>query len=283
MSLRDRLVREEYVGANRCWPCTALNGAIVAVAALALALVWLPLAVLAAVLGGVAIAYRGYVVPGTPRFAPRLAERLPIPFGHPERTPTRSAADGASAVADGESGTEVAGNAENAASDATDPDSTDGDAVFDALRDAGVLVGTDADVALDGAFRTAWRERMRDVRAGDVAAAVSETRPSAAVERQIDESGDEWLVVDAGEPGESWLAPAVAVADVAAVDALAEYGVPRDTALPAASALRAFLERCPSCDGALAWETEGCCGGYGPDGPDRLLACQSCGAAVFAE
>ncbi|GGL30535.1 hypothetical protein GCM10009037_12790 [Halarchaeum grantii] len=279
MSLRDRLVREEYVGANRCWPCTALNGAIVAVVALALALVWTPLAVVAAGLGGAAIAYRGYVVPGTPRFAPRLAKRLPFSFGHSERSPTRSTTDGANRGPD-ERGGEAGADPDAAA---TDSDSTDGDAVFDALRDAGVLVGSDADVALDEAFRTAWRERMRDVRSGDVVAAVGETRPNAVVERQIDESGDEWVVVGAGTPDESWLAPAVAVADVAAVDALAKYGVPRESALPAASALRAFLERCPSCDGELAWETEGCCGGYGPDGPDRLLACQACGAAVFAE
>lgn len=268
MTLRDRLVREEYVGENRCWPCTALNAGIVAAAALVLAALWLPLALLTVVLGGLAIAYRGYVVPGTPRFAPRIARHLPVSFGHSERDGSPSVSDGGTPDGDA-NGSAAAG--------------PDGDAVFDALVDAGVLVGGDDDVALDEAFRADWRERMRDVREGDVAAAVGDVRPETAVERRTDEEGATWIVLGAGETDETWLAPAVAVADVAAVDALDARGVSPAVALPAASALRQFAERCPACDGALAWESEGCCGGYGPEGPSRVLACEECGAAVFSE
>ncbi|WP_435097525.1 hypothetical protein [Halarchaeum sp. P4] len=268
MTLRDRLVREEFVGENRCWPCTALNAGIVAVAALALVLVSVPLALLVAVLGSFAIAYRGYVVPGTPRFAPRIARHLPVSFGHSERAVVSSGRDGATTDADASGSSGVAPN---------------GDAVFDALVDAGVIGGSDDDLALDETFRADWRERMRAVRDRDVVAAVAETRPDTTVERRTDEDDAEWVVLRAGEPDETWLAPAVAVADVAAVAALDARGVSPDVALPAASALRRFLERCPACDGALAWETEGCCGGYGPDGPSRVLACEACGAAVFSE
>ena len=78
----DRVRQPAYTGGNRCWPCTALNLAIVAVLAGALLPVDRLLALLVVVAGTLAVYVRGYLLPGTPRFAPRLVEPLPVDFGH---------------------------------------------------------------------------------------------------------------------------------------------------------------------------------------------------------
>jgi len=70
--LRDSaaaLVDPEHTGENRCLPCTLVNAVGVAVVAGLLSRRRRSLGLLASVLGGAAIWLRGYVVPGTPRFA----------------------------------------------------------------------------------------------------------------------------------------------------------------------------------------------------------------------
>ncbi|ACM58053.1 hypothetical protein [Halorubrum lacusprofundi] len=82
--LRDSaaaLVDPEHTGENRCLPCTLVNAVGVAVVAGLLSRRRRSLGLLASVLGGAAIWLRGYVVPGTPRFAPRLVAPLPIDIG----------------------------------------------------------------------------------------------------------------------------------------------------------------------------------------------------------
>ena len=75
----------EHTGQNRCLPCTLVNAVGVAVVAILVARRRRPLGVLIALLGAAAIWLRGYVVPGTPRFAPRLVAPLPVDIGpdHP--------------------------------------------------------------------------------------------------------------------------------------------------------------------------------------------------------
>jgi len=92
----DAVADPEHTGENRCLPCTALNALGVAVAAGLLSRRRRSLGLLAAVLGGAAIWLRGYVVPGTPRFAPRLVDPLPIDIGpdHGEGLDSDSLADG---------------------------------------------------------------------------------------------------------------------------------------------------------------------------------------------
>lgn len=281
MSVPDRFVREEYVGDNRCWPCTLVNAAIVALCALVLVVVSFPLALLVLVAGAAAIRYRGYVVPGTPSFAPRLTARLGLDIGPEKPTPpTRNPGAESPRTPETDDAEHASGDAEPADAGAA---TTDGDAVFDALADAGVL-REDADgVALDPDFREAWRDRVRDVRERDPAEAVRSVRTDVPVEGHTDEGETEWVVVGAGDAEEQWLSPAVAFADVAAVEALDARGVDRDVALAAAAPLRRMLERCPVCDGTLSWDVEGCCGGYGVEGPSELLTCEACGATVASE
>jgi len=85
--LLDSLREPAHTGSRRCWPCTALNGVLVGIAALLVGRRWRSLAgVVVLGVGGLLIALRGYVVPYTPTVAPRIVDRLPVDigFGHSE-------------------------------------------------------------------------------------------------------------------------------------------------------------------------------------------------------
>jgi len=248
-----RLRRPAYTGANRCWPCTALNAAVVVALAALLAPASYWLAALA-LLGGVAlIALRGYVVPGTPRFAPRLVAPLPFEFGH------------GSDVDSGTLGEEV-----------------DPEAVMGGLLERGVLRADDGDLFLDEGFRAAWEQRMADLRtaADDELAA----RAAAAAGGDVDARfhGDRLLLAGGRDV---WLSRAVAIAETAAVETLAEWDVPAGLRAPAAQPLRTFVRICPVCGGEVRETTlRNCCGGPGSvlDNPERAaLACADCDATVF--
>ncbi|ESS03425.1 MAG: hypothetical protein A07HR67_01823 [uncultured archaeon A07HR67] len=82
----DSVREPEHLGENRCLQCALVNAVGVGVAALLLARHRRSLGLLVAVVGAAAIWLRGYVVPGTPRFAPRLVEPLPVDIcpNHPD-------------------------------------------------------------------------------------------------------------------------------------------------------------------------------------------------------
>ncbi|ELZ41133.1 hypothetical protein C471_06548 [Halorubrum saccharovorum DSM 1137] len=107
-ALRDAveaLADPEHTGENRCLPCTLVNALGVAVVAGLLSRRRRSLGLLAAALGGAAIWLRGYVVPGTPRFAPRLVAPLPIDVG-----PDHRAGIDSDSLADGKVTVEAAGD-----------------------------------------------------------------------------------------------------------------------------------------------------------------------------
>ena len=258
MSVIDTLRRPEYVGANRCWPCTVVNAAIVGLAGLALAVVSLPLALLAVAVGAVLVALRGYVVPYTPEFAPRLVAHLPVEFG-PEK-----AADGgrsSESLADGE---------------------IDGDRLLGELFEAGVLVGQQ-ELAPAAEFLDDWEAEMaslRELSDDDLAAAVAERVPGDFAGR----IEDGWLHLDAD--GESiLLSRTFAIAEGAAVAVLTDRGVDEETAIAAGRPLRMFAETCPACGGPVVETTVGaCCGGTSGvyDSPETaVLACDDCDERLF--
>lgn len=76
-SLLDRIREPAYTGSRRCWPCTVLNSSLLSVGVLFVGVVvsWLAATVLA-VVGALVIWLRGYLIPYTPAFAPRLATAL---------------------------------------------------------------------------------------------------------------------------------------------------------------------------------------------------------------
>jgi hypothetical protein len=280
MRLLARLRRPEYTGENRCRPCTIVNAAAVLVAAALVGVVSLPLGVVALVCGLVSIALRGYVIPYTPRFAPRLLTRLPVDsrrlgFAHAPR------ADG------GRESESLAGD-----------DDVDGDVLVRRLAEAGVITGDESgDLFLADGIRKRWQagmERLRTVSGGELAAATASAAPFPA-DGRVEGDGD-WVVVTRtaeagddesldGEAGdEVWLSRAHAIADTAVVAAVGDR-VDAPTAARAATPLRLFLETCPVCSGTVEETTvKACCGGTAGvyDNPETpLLACTDCGEPLY--
>ncbi|WP_253738578.1 hypothetical protein [Halohasta salina] len=254
--LIDSLSEPAYTGDRRCWPCTVLNAALVGLAALLIGRRWRRLGgVIVLGAGGLLIALRGYVVPYTPRFAPRLVDRLPVDVGV-DHAPPAEPSD--SLVA-------------------TD----DPNALVGVLIEAGVLTG-DEMLHLDDGFAETWGREMDALRGatdGEVAAAAAAAVPYDA---ESTVSGERLLV--AGDR-DAWLSRPVAIAEAAAIEALVEAGVDRETAARAAGPLRMFLPACPDCGGPVAESTvSNCCGGTKGvyDHPDReVLACVDCEAVCY--
>lgn len=265
-----------HVGPNRCWPCTVLNAAILAGLVLVVSVLSPLLALLVLVLGIAGITLRGYVIPFTPRFAPRAvgafpgAGRLFPSDKHDSNTgPSQHSPYGGTPGSIGD-------------------DNADGEHVLTTLIDAGVIVG-DTDLGLSEDVATDWRQRMDALATestDNLSDAVIDAAPDPIKTRTVGEDGREWIVVtdqDESLASETWLSRPVAIADVAAVDVLDEYGVPQSMAADAAPSLRLFLDACPDCGGAVAKTTgDGCCGGFGPGGPTPVLACRECDQRLAA-
>lgn len=296
MSLFETLRKPEHTGDARCWPCTAVNSAFVLGLAGVVGRRWKPAGVAVLALGAAAIALRGYVVPYTPQFAPRLVEQLPVDFKTDE---PRS--DSFSTVT-----VERPGDQESDARDETDadgeeaadgddepetpPDSdsltaldADGAQVMGALLDAGVIVDDGEMVAPTDEFVEAWESTMAELRGLDdeaFAAAVADAAPFEA-EGTVD---DGWVVVE-GEGQAVHLTRSIAIAETAAIRVMADYDVPEAVRVDAAQPLRMFLEHCPNCGGVVEeTTTAACCGGskgaYGGVVYD-VLACSECETIVY--
>jgi hypothetical protein len=267
-----RLRQPEYTGENRCLPCTAVNVAIAAGGAGALAAVGRPgLAAGGFTAGLAAIWLRGYLVPGTPELTKRyLPERVLRLFGK---------------------GTEPAPPAE------IDAESY--------LLSAGVLVETPdgSDFAFAPWFAAAWDDALDGMRlsavvddersateaddvgtSADVAALSSLTGVDGASLSLSWAEGAAFAFADGHRIGH-WESRAAFLADVAADRVLAD-GPDDWTDLPLAArsnvlgALRLFVERCPACEGPVALEervVESCCSSY-----DAIAGrCTACDSRLF--
>ena len=258
----DRLRRPAYTGANRCWPCTAVNLALLAVAVLAASRSRPGLGAALGVVGGGLIWFRGYLVPYTPRFAPRLVAALPGEFfGHD--APSDTLGD-------------------------VDPDEADGEAILRSLVDADAVTAAEERLVLTDDFATAWRERMEALSgAADarLVAAASEGSEAVASARVEDTGSETFLVVTGADGGTSWLRRPVAIAELAALRTLGEIGFPAAERELAAHAVCAFLETCPDCGGDVVEQAlSDCCGHTVPDAgtdPPQVLACENCGVAFY--
>ncbi|WP_336343967.1 hypothetical protein [Halalkalicoccus ordinarius] len=255
--------RPEYTGENRCWPCTVVNVVLVGLATITVAL-FSPLVAFGLALGGSgAILLRGYAVPYTPRFAPKLVERLPSswnPF-HAERVGPRE-------------------------SDSLATDDVDPEALLGALIEADVVAANGERLTLEKRFRERWREEMRTLRERsdeELAAAARDASAAASAAETVEGRERTHFVLSdgTGDPmTKSWLTRPVAVAETAAVRALSETTLSRQEAALAAGLLRMFLEECPVCDAPVHETSEAmCCGGgrAGSRPPRDVLACEECG------
>lgn len=255
-----RLRHPEYTGENRCWPCTILNAAVLAVTSVLVGSAQPGVGVAVALLGALVIWTRGYLIPYTPQFAPRLARWLPMEPFH-----TRRGGDSLGTLAP------------------ADSDDLEGERVLRRLVETGVVSVEGDRLTLAERFGTAWEERMAELAAGsssDLADAALRASTIAASARPEAGSGRSFVVLSDGSGNTSWLERPVAIAETAAAEALESAGVPADLRDVATHAVCAFLERCPACDDEIVeTDASSCCGGTVPsptETPPRVLACPTC-------
>lgn len=299
MSLLDALDpfrRPEHTGENRCLPCTVVNSAIVLALAGVVGRRWRPAGVAVLAVGAAAISLRGYVVPYTPRFAPKLVE--PLPFDFKNTTPSSDSfstveiSDDTSVVDDVDPISSEPTADETTERDGQLPDSdsltaldADGEQVMLTLLDAGVIVDDGEAIRPSDEFAEAWETAMATLRELDddaLAAVVAEAAPFEAA-GYVDDGG-EWVVVE-GEEQAVHLTRPVALAETAAIRVMAEFDVPANRRVEAAEPLRMFITTCPVCGGVVEeTNTDKCCGGsagaYGGV-TYEVLVCRDCEALVY--
>lgn len=265
MDVFDALRDESYTGSSRCWPCTLVNlCAVGLVAGFLCARGRKRSSLLAAVVGVAAVSLRGYLVPYTPAFAPRLVAASPLPDAWFHEGATH---DQAQSLADG-----------------VEPD---GEAVLQELVAADVVVAEGERLYLDDAFETAWHDRMDDLAAEslDSLAAILRNRlPQVDQVEPFADAGKQWIVLGSGTG--RLLPRPKAIAEFAAYEAVrTELGdVDPRRALAGAGALLMFLETCPVCDTALVESsTVSCCGGHSglQQNPDETLVCPTCEQRMY--
>ncbi len=260
----EAIRRPEYTGENRCSACTVVNAVIVALLGLALYRRRKPLGYLALAVGSALIYLRGYVVPGTPSFAPELVRPLPIDFEH----------DDPEGVGSGS----LTGSDEDA-----EPTEFDGEEIIDALARAGVIEAGEEELYLNESFREDWEARIEEL--GELEPDDLADRTAAASRHDVEGEvhGNRILLKGAGR--DVWLSYPIANAEVAATETLANWDVDAEMRAAAAEPLRTFIELCPACGGHVRETTlRQCCGGPGSyqSRPGQLvLACEDCDTVLF--
>lgn len=259
--------RPEHTGENRCWPCTAVNLGVLAALCAPLGLLWPAAGVVAGLAGAAVIWYRGYLIPYTPRFAPRLARWLPGDPFHRRRGGQSFETLGRE---DGQRG------------------NVDGERVLGTLVESDAVVPDGEGLVLSELFRTQWTDAM-DGLAGsppeELASAALEASSVAASAEAIEGSDRTYVVLSDGSGNVSWIERPVAIAETAAAEVLASLGVPAARRDVAAHAACAFLDRCPACgDDVVETSANSCCGGTVPTptvSAPRVLACETCDVRFF--
>ena len=273
-SLIDAVRQPEYTGPNRCLPCTVVNSLIALFASTAAAItisVGVGTAVLAVC--GLAIYLRGYLIPGTPTLTKRyLPDRIHRLFGTHHVEPAGDDATAAPDVATERR--DVEGKYTNAG---------------EALQAEGVVTECPDvdDLCLAPAFRDAWRHRIDGLREGgtevDRLAAHLDVDPQALA---LEDREREYAVTYHGDRVDGWPSRAAFLAAMGVEPTPSEWCSGWESYDPELrtqiiGSLRAFLERCPSCEAALeanesAWES--CC----REGTDVTISCNACGDVVFS-
>lgn len=264
MDLLRQIRKPAYSGENRCWPCTVVNTVLVGAAA-----AWLyrrerTLASLAAATIGAALIYiRGYVVPYTPTFAPRLVEIAPIPASifHDEQ-----------ANAGLEESTSLG-----------DIGDYDGDTVLDELVAADIVIADEETVRLTDEIDSSWHEEMDRLAAlsdEELAIEIERTIPHIHNAEPLEVDGEMWFILGNND---EYISKLVAITELSGYRAL-EPSLEDPLRLAGAMTVRMFLDVCPICGSEIVPSTEAnCCGAYADPGvpPKDLLVCPECDQRVF--
>ncbi|MBX0323256.1 hypothetical protein EGH21_09460 [Halomicroarcula sp. F13] len=261
MAELDSLREPDHTGSNRCWPCTLVNACLVVLFVLWLRVRNRRLASLAVATVGVAAIYlRGYVVPYTPQFAPRLVAASPLPNELFHDADVRDPESERESLAE------------------TD---LDGETVLSELAAAGVVEADGEMLLLTEDVDDAWHEEMAHLSTLSLSALADETRRTLDTVSETDTftDGAEWVVIDGELVGRP-----VVVAELAAYRVLDEYVDDESVRLAGAASFRMFLDECPVCETPLAESSEvSCCGGYTKpnQSPDDILVCPACEQRLF--
>jgi len=281
-----RFRQPEYTGENRCIPCTGVNVAIAAVLSVVVGIVAPPAGVAVFVFSVLAIYLRGYLVPGTPTFTKRyfpdwlLAKFDKAPAGY-----------GVEPGVDGD-GLEATAGSESSEQQADDDSILSvGDRMTpeQALREANIVEPcADADdLCLVEDARTEWHERMAEIEDGSrrhqVARMLGADSETLAV--TTGEPTDHVVVRIEGRLAARWESEAALIADLAGSAMLASRlevwdDLSVDKQSQFAGGLRAFLETCPTCGGAISIDAEtveSCCRSY----EVYAITCDDCGARLL--
>lgn len=275
-SLLGRLRQPEYTGDNRCLPCTVVNLLLAALLAGAVAPLSLPAAAAVVVLSVLAIAFRGYLVPGTPELTKRyLPGRLLRLFGkHPTAGTTleeENEREEASVDVDPDE-LEVFQQIERRREDGVEPS--------EFLQEVGAieLCADGEEFCLTDAFAervTAHADRRTVTEDGEAIATIFGVEPD-----EVTPLDREYPAVKVGIQVRKWPSVAALTADVATDLALAETTdrwreVPPGQRREILESLRGFHEHCPLCGGPVALGEEvldSCCGTH----QVKTVACAGC-------
>lgn len=248
----------EYIGDNRCWPCTVINVLIAGALTTGAAAVWQPAGVAVAMVSLTTIYFRGYLVPGTPmltkRYLPGWVLKL---FG--------KSATGALAAAE---------------SPVIEFD------VVSFLNRASVVVDKREDIELNPEFEARLKSTALTLDS-DAALTAGSVDLLGVDPEQVSfvDGGPSWRVIVDGAIRGIWESRAAFVTDLAAHRTLAVWTDEWDAVPGAArgrtlSAIRACFETCPVCSGNIKLGTEvvsSCCREY------EVVAatCLGCDARLF--
>jgi len=251
----DELRQPDYTGENRCEPCTVLNLAIAMVTGSLIARKSRLGGLLAVVISIAVIYLRGYLVPGTPTLTKRYFPEWFLRWFDKAPEPQRSAAD------------------------------ID---VERELMDAGILEECERidDLCLDDAFGDAWRARIETIREDEVSPELlRDFFPVDVSDLEFDVREDAVMARMNGTLVAQWESDAALIADAAAADVFQDRYDEWDTytfdaQFELVGGLRLFLERCPNCDGPIAFGediVESCC----REIEVVAMSCEDCDARLF--
>ncbi|MBX0321517.1 hypothetical protein EGH21_00600 [Halomicroarcula sp. F13] len=263
MSVVDRLRRPEYTGADRCLPCTVVNGLVavvlsvlaagVAVAAGATALA-LPAALAVALPSAAAIYLRGYLVPGTPTLTKRyLPERVRRMFGKAPTSKSQSPGP---------------------------PPDVDVEAI---LLEVGAVEPCGDDLCLTEWYGEMWRDAL-DSHDPDRATLLDRLDVDASTV-EFEEHGDAFRARVGERYVGTWESRPAFEADVANAAVLRETYDDWDHLSVAQrgqvlNGLRLFVDTCPRCGGTPTFDTEtvqSCCSEH----EVAAVTCENCAARLF--
>lgn len=243
MGLLAAFKRPEYIGKNRCWPCTVGNGVILLACCLLFALLSPLFSLVVLIVGAGTIWLRGYLVPYTPELTARI---------HRNREPPSPT--GSLATANGE---EL------------------GEYVVEQLLGSGVVIEDGERLLLDEAFRSEWHAEMKQLQRLSDEALTAAVETTNGMTAELLAADRPLIAVTGPEGAEVWVSRPVAIAEVGAKRALPATSMAPRHRLAAARALRGFLDRCPDCETAVEESSlSQCCGSSRATG--SVLVCPSC-------